>query len=160
MFVWQFVWSENNHSIWLFLFLGMLKKEGWTNGEFMFYPFNSREVIKLFSCSTQLSTKFILLIMLKCLLLINVKMQAIVVILTFISMINTTSERLKTRNFFICRYFSFMSNWNFVLSWVEHEKDFTTSGPNIWWTESAIATLIYSQLFSHSDGLSRWNRVQ
>ena len=27
--------------------------------------------------------------------------------LTFISKINTTSERLKARNFFICQYFSF-----------------------------------------------------
>ena len=43
------------------------------------------EVIKLFSCSTQLSTKFILVI--------YVKMPTIVGILTFISMINTTSER-------------------------------------------------------------------
>ena len=57
------------------------------------------EVIKLFSSSTQLRTKLILLI--------NVKMPTIVGILTFISMINTTSERLKARNFFICRYFSF-----------------------------------------------------
>ena len=57
------------------------------------------EVIKLFSCSTQLSTKFILLI--------NVKMPTIVGILTFISMTNTTSDWLKARNFFICRYFSF-----------------------------------------------------
>ena len=57
------------------------------------------EVIKLFSYLTQLSMKFILLI--------NVKMPTIVGILTFISMINTTSERLKARNFFICRYFSF-----------------------------------------------------
>ena len=47
------------------------------------------EVIKLFSCSTQLYTKFILLI--------NVKMPTIVGILTFISMINTTSERLSPR---------------------------------------------------------------
>ena len=47
------------------------------------------EVIKPFSCSTQLSKKFILLI--------NVKMSTIVDILTFISMINT-SERLKARN--------------------------------------------------------------
>ena len=45
------------------------------------------EVIKLFSCSTQLSSKFILLI--------NVKMPTIVGILTFISMIDTTSEKLK-----------------------------------------------------------------
>ena len=43
-------------------------------------------VIKLFPCSTQLSTKFILLI--------NIKMPIIVGILTFISMINTISERL------------------------------------------------------------------
>ena len=57
------------------------------------------EVIKKKSCSTQLSTKFILLI--------NVKMPTIVGILTFISMINTTSESLKAINFFICRYFSF-----------------------------------------------------
>ena len=57
------------------------------------------EVINVFfSCSTQLSTKFILLI--------NVKIPTIVGILTFISMINTTSERLEARNFFICRYFS------------------------------------------------------
>ena len=39
------------------------------------------KVIKLFSCSTKLSTTFILLI--------NVKMPTIVGILTFISMINT-----------------------------------------------------------------------
>ena len=50
------------------------------------------------SYSTQLSTKFILLI--------NVKMPTIVGILTFISMINATSESHKARNFFICRYFS------------------------------------------------------
>ena len=50
-------------------------------------------VIKLFSYSTQLSTKFILLM--------NVKMPTIGGILTFISMINTTSERLKD---FICRF--------------------------------------------------------
>ena len=57
------------------------------------------EVIKPFPCSTQLSTKLILLI--------NVKMPTIVCILTFISMINTTSETLKARNFFIRRYLSF-----------------------------------------------------
>ena len=63
------------------------------------------EVIKLFSCSTQLSTKFILLI--------NVKMPTIVGILTFMRMINTTSERLKAINFFICRYFSFYEQLKF-----------------------------------------------
>ena len=55
------------------------------------------EVIKL-PLSTQLSTKFTLLI--------NAKMPTIVGMLTIISVINTTSEILKTRNFFICRHFS------------------------------------------------------
>ena len=55
------------------------------------------EVIKLCSFSPQLSKKFIMLI--------NVKMPKIVGILIFISMINTTFERPKARNFFICRYF-------------------------------------------------------
>ena len=63
------------------------------------------DVIKPFSCSTQLNTKFILLI--------NVKMPTIVGILTFISMISTTSERLKARNFFICLYFSFYEQLKF-----------------------------------------------
>ena len=61
--------------------------------------------MKLFSCSTQLSTKFILLI--------NVKMPTYVGILTLISMINTTSERLKAINFCICRYFSFYEQLKF-----------------------------------------------
>ena len=60
----------------------------------------SPKVIKLFSCSTQLSTKFVLLI--------NVNMPTIVGIITFISMINKTSERLKAINFSSCRYFSFL----------------------------------------------------
>ena len=50
------------------------------------------EVIKLFSCSTQLSKKFIMLVSEKSIMLINVK---IVGILTLNNMINTTSERLK-----------------------------------------------------------------
>ena len=66
---------------------------------------SSPEVIKLFSCSTQLSMKFILLI--------NVKMPTIVGILTFISMINTTFERLKARNISICQYFSFCEQLKF-----------------------------------------------
>ena len=55
------------------------------------------KVIKNFPCSTQLSTKMILLI--------NVKMPTVVGILTFISMINT-SDRLKAINVFICQYFT------------------------------------------------------
>ena len=77
---------------------------------------------KTFPCSTQLSTKFILLI--------NVQMPTIVGILTFISMINTISQKLKAINFFICRYFSVYEQWNFVLSSVGHEKSFITfKGP-------------------------------
>ena len=66
------------------------------------------KVMKLFSCSTQLNTKFILLI--------NVKMPTIVGILTFMSRINTTSERLKSR---IGLYFSFYEQLKFhaQLSW-------------------------------------------
>ena len=63
------------------------------------------EVIQLFSSSNQLSMKFILVI--------NVKMPTIVGILTFISMMNTTSERLEARNFYICRYFSFYEQLKF-----------------------------------------------
>ena len=63
------------------------------------------EVMKLFLCFTQLSIKFIMLI--------NVKMPTIVGILTFISMINTISERLKAIIFFICRYFSFKEQLKF-----------------------------------------------
>ena len=52
------------------------------------------EVIKLLSCSIELNTEFILLI--------SVKRARIVGTSTFISMINTISERLKARNFFTC----------------------------------------------------------
>ena len=47
---------------------------------------------KTFSCSTQLSIKFIMLI--------NVKMLTIVGILKFISMVNKTSESLKARSLY------------------------------------------------------------
>ena len=57
------------------------------------------EVIKLCLCSTQLSMKFIMPI--------NVKMPTIVGILTFISMINATSESLKTRKVFDFQHFRF-----------------------------------------------------
>ena len=60
---------------------------------------------KTFPMLNQPSTKFTLLI--------NVKMPTIVGILTFISMINTTSERLKSRNFFIRRNFSFYEQLKF-----------------------------------------------
>ena len=61
--------------------------------------------VVIFLYSTQLSTKFVLLR--------NVKMLTTVGILTFISRINTTSERHKARNFIICRYFSFYQQLKF-----------------------------------------------
>ena len=55
---------------------------------------------KTFLCSTRLSTKIILLI--------NVKMPTIVGILSFISMINTTSEILKAKTSLIVGILVFM----------------------------------------------------
>ena len=87
-------------------------------------------------------------------LLISVKMPTIVGILTFISVINTTYERLKAINFFVCWYFSFMCSWNFVLSWVEHEK-FITSGPgHVFWCFSFVFFYPGHQCISQRDALS------
>ena len=62
----------------------------------------------------------------KFIMLINVKMPTIVGILTFIRMMNTTSEILKARNVFIFQHFSFE-----ILCSVElHVKKFITSGPD------------------------------
>ena len=97
------------------------------------------KVIKLFSYSTQLSAKFILLI--------NVKMPTIVGILTFISMINTTSERRNTRNFFICFYeqLKFCAQ----LSWAW--KKFYNLGPGLYPLNNSIPltwkALVFSMLF-------------
>ena len=63
------------------------------------------KVITPFSCSNQLSMKFIMFI--------NVKMPTIVVILTFISMINTASESLKVREVYIFLPFSVYEQLNF-----------------------------------------------
>ena len=63
------------------------------------------EALKLSSCSTQLSMKFIMLI--------NVKMPTIVGILTLICMINTAYESLQVRKFFIFQHFSFYGQLKF-----------------------------------------------
>ena len=83
----------------------MQKKEINFNVKSLSFSYTGREVIRLLSYTSQLSMKFILLI--------NVKMPTIVGIVTFISMINITSERLKARNSFICRYFSFYKQLKF-----------------------------------------------
>ena len=69
----------------------------------------TRALRLFFSYSTQLSTEFILLI--------TVKMPTIVGTLSFISMKNTTSERLKARHFFICWYFGFYEQLKFRAQW-------------------------------------------
>ena len=67
------------------------------SGEQMIQKISGPEVIKYFSCSTQLSMKSSRLII--------VKMPTIVGILTNISMINTTSESMNARNVFIFQQF-------------------------------------------------------
>ena len=76
------------------------------------------EVINPFSYSTQLSTKFILLTNVKMPTIVGIltfisKINTTVGILTFISKINRTSERLKARDFFICRNFIFYEQLKF-----------------------------------------------
>ena len=68
-------------------------------------PLKTYEVIKLFTCATQLRIKFVMLI--------NVKMPTIVSILTFNTMINTTSATLIARTVFISWYFSFHEQLKF-----------------------------------------------
>ena len=60
---------------------------------------------KHFSCSTQLSMKFIMLI--------NIKMPTIVGILIFMSMTNTASEHNKARNYLFFKHFRFYEHLKF-----------------------------------------------
>ena len=55
-------------------------------------------------------------------ILINVKMPTIVGILTFISMINATSESLKAKKLLFFSILMFMNCSNLMLSRGEHEK--------------------------------------
>ena len=97
------------------------------------------KVIKLFSYSTQLRTKFILLI--------NVKMPTIVRIL------NTKSERLKAQNVFICRYFSFQEQLKFGTSWVEHEIFALTLGPGQTFCRSWSGSKLFAKVISRKKSL-------
>ena len=69
------------------------------------------EVIKLFSCSMQLSIKLIMVI--------NAKIPTIVCILTFLCMIYTAIKSLKARKVFIFQHSSFyeQSKFRAQLSW-------------------------------------------
>ena len=76
------------------------------------------KVIKLFSCSTQLSMKFVLLINLKLLTIANF------FLINIAEHENFSANKYENANFFI-----FISRENFMLSRVEHEKSFITLGP-------------------------------
>ena len=65
-------------------------------------------------------------------------MPTIVGILTCISRINKTSESNKERKISI---FVFMSNWNFMISWVEHEKKFYNLGAWLCVKESGMSVM-------------------
>ena len=77
------------------------------------------EVMKLFSCSTQLSMKFVMLINLKLLTIANSFLLNIAEHETFFA--------YKYENTNFVGIFIFISRENFILSWVEHEKSFITS---------------------------------
>ena len=68
-----------------------------------------------FSYFTQLSMKFTLLI--------NDKMPTIVGILTIISRINTTFKSFQAEKIEFFQYFSFISSWNYKLSWAWKKFD-------------------------------------
>ena len=78
------------------------------------------EVLKLFSCSTQLSMKFVLLINPKLLRTANSSLLHIA------EHENFSANEYEKANYF--GIFIFISRENFMLSWVEHEKSFLTTG--------------------------------
>ena len=80
------------------------------------------ELIKLFSCSTQLSMKFQLLIKTK--ILTNKEVFALSLLdVVFIMLLNVKMPM-------IVGILTFMSRINFMFSLVEHGKSFITSGPD------------------------------
>ena len=78
--------------------------------------------VKLFSCSTQLSMKF--------LLLINLKLPTIANSFLLNKAEHEIFSANKYENANFVGIFIFISGENFMLSWVEHEKSFITSGPD------------------------------
>ena len=83
-----------------------------------------RKVIKLFSCSTQLSMKISLLT--------NMKMPTMQLLLAFSYLLAekfSCSAICSKKEFAIVRNLKFISRANFMLNWVEHEKGFITLGP-------------------------------
>ena len=81
---------------------------------------SSPKVIKLFSCSTQLSMKFSLLI--------DMKMPTISYLLAEKF---SCSAMFSKKEFAIVSSFRLISRANFVLSWIEHEKKFYNLGAGV-----------------------------
>ena len=73
----------------------------------------------------------------------------IIGILTFMSKINTTSERLKARHFFICRYFSFYEQLKFRAQLSMKKKMYNLEA------SSEIPKIIGSQCITDSNRLKR-----
>ena len=105
------------------------------------------ELIKLFSCSTQLGMKFILLK--------NVKMPTIVGILTFLSRIHTTSSCLRAGK--MPHFFTFylLSSWHFMLNLVEQEKIIYPWGL----MRVPIFALLEAELSNNSQLFKSWNSL-
>ena len=79
----------------------------------LFYPRSDRSSFEIILLGEERAGPEVIKLFHAQLLLINFKMPTIVGILTFISMINITSERLKARNFCTFRYFSFSEQLKF-----------------------------------------------
>ena len=86
---------------------------------------------KLFSCSTQLSMKFFMLINLKLLIIANSFLLNIAE--------HKISLLINMKMPTIVGIFIFFSRENFMLSWDEHDKCFITSGPGVF-----ISPMIYT----------------
>ena len=98
------------------------------------------EIIKLFSCSTQLSMKFQMLIKT---IILTKKFLALSLSDVFIMQIN-----VKIPTSVVIRRI------NFVLSWDDYEKSFTTSGPELtilYFKESKIIISKTMMHFCHED---------
>ena len=140
---------------WDFRSCGILLFDSWLKyGQNIWTTTSGPEVRKLFSCSTQLSMKFVLLI--------NLKLPT-----TANSFLLYIAEH---ENFSANKFEIFIFIWrkNFMLSWVEHEKSFITSGPDkringplvhlrIFVLHKLIVTILKNEKYGYGSGTSLKN---
>ena len=102
----------------------MSGKQGkpWSDATFCSIRFGP-EIIKRFSCSTQLSMKFVLLINLTWLTFANSSLLNIAEHESF------SANKYENANY--CWHFHIYLQRTFMLSWFEHEKSFITSRPGL-----------------------------